>query len=351
MDETPPLPVPSPDEKGGGGALTSSLKNLGSAGPADITLLHKLELSVGKCQAMVLLRPHVRACRAFRSTSNAALISLSRVLPLDLEISAKTELYLKKYGLVDAEIPLEPPPFPHPLPYPPYYSAPSNIPALFFHVAYYTDGSKTRDGVGAGVYRFSCLDCAPEIRESHVLSPHCSVFQAEALGLFKALENATTLPNHLTLGFFLDNLSVVKSVLNSKTGNYLIDRALLLISRLNRNGNRCTIQWIKGHSGNGGNDIAGKLAKRGAESADPSCYKLSPLSFVKSAIYGRAHKRYAYIVPSEHIVVGLISGHTWTDSFAHRIGVIDDPSCPYCDADREETLSHIVLECSSLDAL
>ncbi|UYV60632.1 hypothetical protein LAZ67_1001722 [Cordylochernes scorpioides] len=40
---------------------------------------------------------------------------------------------------------------------------------------------------------------------------------AEALGLVKALENATTLPNHLTLGFFLDNLSVVKSVLNSKT--------------------------------------------------------------------------------------------------------------------------------------
>ncbi|UYV64908.1 hypothetical protein LAZ67_3002373 [Cordylochernes scorpioides] len=193
-----------------------------------------------------------------------------------------------------------------------------------------------------------------------------------------ALENATTLPNHLTLGFFLDNLSVVKSVLNSKTGNYLIDRALLLISRLNRNGNRCTIQWIKGHSGNVGNDIADSLAKRGAESADPSCYKLAPLSFVKSAIYGRAReawesrflslapsihtrfgltpmslldKRYSYIVPSEHIVVGLLSGHTWTDSFVHRIGVIDDPSCPYCDAEREETLSHIVLECSSLDAL
>ncbi|UYV77937.1 ALDH6A1 [Cordylochernes scorpioides] len=35
---TPPLPVPSPDKKGGGGAVTSSLKNLGSAGPADSTL-------------------------------------------------------------------------------------------------------------------------------------------------------------------------------------------------------------------------------------------------------------------------------------------------------------------------
>ncbi|UYV77539.1 hypothetical protein LAZ67_15001420 [Cordylochernes scorpioides] len=72
-------------------------------------------------------------------------------------------------------------------------------------------------------------------------------------------------------------------------------------------------------------------------------FDLTPMSLLD--------KRYAYIVPSEHIVVGLISGHTWTDSFAHRIGVIDDPSCPYCDADREETPSHIVLECSSLDAL
>ncbi|UYV78970.1 hypothetical protein LAZ67_17000525 [Cordylochernes scorpioides] len=35
---TLPLPVPSPDEKGGGVAVTSLLKNLGSAGPADSTL-------------------------------------------------------------------------------------------------------------------------------------------------------------------------------------------------------------------------------------------------------------------------------------------------------------------------
>ncbi|UYV80133.1 hypothetical protein LAZ67_18001792 [Cordylochernes scorpioides] len=61
--------------------------------------------------------------------------------------------------------------------------------------------------------------------------------------------------------------------------------------------------------------------------------------------------RYEYIVPSEHIVVGLLSGHTWTDNFAYKISIIDDPSFPYCDAGREETLSHIMLECSSLDAL
>ncbi|UYV65948.1 PBRM1, partial [Cordylochernes scorpioides] len=39
-----PLPVPSPDEKGGGGAVTSSVKNLGSAGLADSTLILTLDM-------------------------------------------------------------------------------------------------------------------------------------------------------------------------------------------------------------------------------------------------------------------------------------------------------------------
>ncbi|UYV66955.1 hypothetical protein LAZ67_4003444 [Cordylochernes scorpioides] len=135
------------------------------------------------------------------------------------------------------------------------------------------------------------------------------VFLAEALGLVKALENATTLPDHLTLGFLLDNISVVKSVLNSRTGKYLIRRALLLISRLNRNGNRCTIQWIKGHSGTVGNDIADTFAKWEAESANPSCYKLALLSYIKATIHRRAREawegRFLSLGPSIHTLFGL----------------------------------------------
>jgi hypothetical protein len=33
-ERTPPLPVPSQDKKGGGGGVTTSLKNHGAAGPA-----------------------------------------------------------------------------------------------------------------------------------------------------------------------------------------------------------------------------------------------------------------------------------------------------------------------------
>ncbi|UYV82602.1 hypothetical protein LAZ67_22000090 [Cordylochernes scorpioides] len=230
----------------------------------------------------------IRTCRAFKTTDSYSLISLSRVLPLDLDVGAKAELYFKKHSFVDADFPVEPPPCPHPLPYPPYYSAPINIPDLSADVTYYTDGSKTRTGVGTGLYRVCANGSMNELRESFVLSPYCSVFQAEALGLIKALEDASKLPDNYTIEILLDNLSVVKSVLNTRTGNLLVNRALLLISQLNRNGNRCTIQWIKGHSGIFGNEVADVLAKRGADSDLPSCYRLAPLSKLKSIIYKRA---------------------------------------------------------------
>ncbi|UYV81343.1 hypothetical protein LAZ67_20000857 [Cordylochernes scorpioides] len=204
------------------------------------------------------------------------------------------------------------------------------------------------------------------------------VFQAEAFGLIKALENASELPIDTTVEVLLDNLSVVNSVLNCRTGNFLINRALLLISQLNRNGNRCSIRWIKGHSGIVGNDVADALAKSGAGSDLPSCYRLAPLSKLESTARKLAwaawqsrfssttrpictrfgltpmsllDKKYAFIVPSVHAVVGLLSGHTWTDSFSHKMGFIDDPTCPYCDSGAEETLEHILLECDSLDSL
>ncbi|UYV64479.1 hypothetical protein LAZ67_3000891 [Cordylochernes scorpioides] len=297
--------------------------------------LHKLELSVGKCQAMVLLRPHGRLPEPRRDLviHGRPIQWCDSIKVLGVRFDQRLSFY-QHVVEVCAKVR-------------------GMLPRL-------TAAAYLNSGFGYRALRTLYLQV--------VVPAIAYASAAEALGLVKALENATTLPNHLTLGFFLDNLSVVKSVLNSKTGNYLIDRALLLISRLNRNGNRCTIQWIKGHSGNVGNDIADTLAKRGAESADPSCYKLAPLSSVKSTIYGRAReawesrflslapsihtrfgltpmslldKRYAYIVPSEHIVVGLLTGHTWTDSFAHRIGVIDDPSCPYCDAGQgRNSVSH-----------
>ncbi|UYV69240.1 hypothetical protein LAZ67_6002944 [Cordylochernes scorpioides] len=277
--------------------------------------LHKLELSVSKCQAMFVQKPLGRI----------------RVLRRDLVSNGQVVQWCDSIRVLGV----------------------SNIPELPPEVTYYTDGSKTNDGVGA-------------------------VFQAEAFGLIKALENASELPIDTTVEVLLDNLSVVNSVLNCRTGNFLINRALLLISQLNRNGNRCSIRWIKGHSGIVGNDVADALAKSGAGSDLPSCYRLAPLSKLESTARKLAwaawqsrfssttrpictrfgltpmsllDKKYAFIVPSVHAVVGLLSGHTWTDSFSHKMGFIDDPTCPYCDSGAEETLEHILLECDSLDSL
>ncbi|UYV69330.1 hypothetical protein LAZ67_6003257 [Cordylochernes scorpioides] len=161
--------------------------------------LHKLELSVNKCQAMFVQKPRGRIRMLRRDLiSNGQVVQWSdsiRVLGMRFDsrltfhqhvtevcskvrgmlprlsaaanfnfgfgfralrmlylqgIGVKTELYLKKYGYVDAEFPVEPPPTPQPLPYPPFFFLPSDIPELPPEVTYYTDGSKTNDGVGAG---------------------------------------------------------------------------------------------------------------------------------------------------------------------------------------------------------
>ncbi|UYV79899.1 hypothetical protein LAZ67_18001010 [Cordylochernes scorpioides] len=193
------------------------------------------------------------------------------------------------------------------------------------------DGSKTKDGVGAGLYRVWVNDNLHEMRVCYVLSRYCSVFQAEAFNLNKALENASELPLIPLLRFSWTIFQL--------TGNFLINRALLLISLLNRNRNRCSIRWIKGRSGIVGNDVADALAKGGAGSDLPSCYRLAPLSELESTARKQAwaawqikfdptdrpictrfgltpmsllDKKFAFIIPSVPVVVVLLSGHTWT---------------------------------------
>ncbi|KAH8393180.1 hypothetical protein KR200_009132, partial [Drosophila serrata] len=53
------------------------------------------------------------------------------------------------------------------------------------HLNIFTDGSKMKGGVGAGMY---CSD--PEMKLSYKLPSHCSIFQAELFAIRKAAELA-----------------------------------------------------------------------------------------------------------------------------------------------------------------
>ncbi|XP_022231641.1 uncharacterized protein LOC111080368 [Drosophila obscura] len=76
------------------------------------------------------------------------------------------------------------------------------------HINIYTDSSKIKGGVGAGIY---CND--PEIRLSYKLPDQCSIFLAEIFAIRKAAEvvQSTDRPNDI-FNLFMDSQAAIISM-------------------------------------------------------------------------------------------------------------------------------------------
>ncbi|UYV80201.1 hypothetical protein LAZ67_18001995 [Cordylochernes scorpioides] len=152
---------------------------------------------IGKASLRSLQRKFcVHAIRGFRTVPTLTAIALLRVLPLDLKVLLLSSLLR----------PPDPLPFtPESPPSPFLFPSPPLLPDLSFSLLppsapdldYYTDGSKSRSGVGAGVARFSSSplsSCFPPLCLSIPLASHCSVFQAECFAFRSALSDLCNLP-------------------------------------------------------------------------------------------------------------------------------------------------------------
>jgi ribonuclease HI len=136
----------------------------------------------------------------------------------------------------------------------------------------FTDGSKNKHGVGAGIAIF--IQSKLEHRLRFTIHNRCSNNQAKQLAIVKTLETIETV--HIndiiprTIKVHTDSQITLQSLKNPKNHNYLIEeirkKAIALEKR------NCTIifTWIKAHTGNYGNELADKLAKEAARKDDIS---------------------------------------------------------------------------------
>ncbi|GBM09732.1 hypothetical protein AVEN_101784-1 [Araneus ventricosus] len=140
----------------------------------------------------------------------------------------------------------------------------------------YTDGSKTKKGVGAAF----CVWLEQNIvyRWSGKLQEHNTVFQAELLALKHATDHATRL-SHQPIPILVDNHASVQAVVNERSRSTTareIWRSLISNKYIH-------ISWIKADVGYDGNE-EDRLAKEAAESdRDPLSVK-APIFFLKSAV-------------------------------------------------------------------
>ena len=125
----------------------------------------------------------------------------------------------------------------------------------------FTDGSKDDKGhTGFGI----CFsdDTLPEISEP--LHEFNDIFQAEATAIKTAAEliQRKNLLN-LNIEIYTDSQSVIKSLQKRVTRNEIIHDCHTVLNKLATH-NKVNINWIPGHQGYEGNEIADKLAKEGS---------------------------------------------------------------------------------------
>ena len=236
---------------------------------------------------------------------------------------------------------------------------------------WYTDGSKTDNGSGSGVYNVS-----EEI--SIALGTTASVFQAELHAISVC---AATLLRQGTTGqrisIYSDSQAAIKAVGNVRcTSQTVLDCK----DNLNELGRRNDIKliWIPGHSNLAGNEEADRLANIGS-ACEPSgsapVLKLG--TFYAAAVIdewiGGLERRFwtaqpglrqskLFVNTKQHCKVmswnriairqfiGYLTGHHTTRKYLNRIGVYSDPSCRLCGFATEST-EHLLLDCTHLDRI
>lgn len=136
------------------------------------------------------------------------------------------------------------------------------------HLAIFTDGSKTANGVGC-----SFVDGSGTVVRSFSLPTHASVFTSELMAIFKAI-CFIEVGNELLHLILTDSLSALLSLKTFYPSNPLIQDILIRLTSLTQAGKTVIFCWIPSHVGIVGNELADRAARR---AADAPCTRRLPL--------------------------------------------------------------------------
>ncbi|XP_063542917.1 uncharacterized protein LOC134751438 [Cydia strobilella] len=173
--------------------------------------------------------------------------------------------------------------------------------------------------------------------------------------------------------------SVLQALCSDKLTSELILECHRSLTEVSKEGNKVTVQWIKGHSGSRGNDAADELARKGSETPayGPEPIMPLPISYIHNQLeqhHRQLHNKYwnemktcrqtKEILPELNHkltkillktprsqlrkIVGLITGHNTLNKHLHIMGKTDSPMCRACMAE-EETTKHILLDCKQVE--
>ncbi|KAI5735212.1 hypothetical protein M8J77_015582 [Diaphorina citri] len=244
-------------------------------------------------------------------------------------------------------------------------------------IVWYTDGSKTTDGTGAGIHGAN-----PRVDISISLGEHGTVFQAEVYAILGSLQKSLEIGySNSTIKIFSDSQAAIKALENNQTKSKLVWECKHLLKRLAER-NRVKITWIPGHAGFEGNEKADELARAGSSTKmiGPEPAIGIPKCLAKMVVQDWIKKEHIRIwntetemrfsrrmikEPSKRIsketmnlnrgdmrrIVGMLTGHCYLRKHLNTIGVYHGTTrCRRC-GEEEESASHIIFDCPALSLL
>ncbi|KIJ22827.1 hypothetical protein M422DRAFT_276688 [Sphaerobolus stellatus SS14] len=218
-----------------------------------------------------------------------------------------------------------------------------------------------------------------------------TVFEGELVGVLLGLELIGRFPNARTVLIALDNQAAIRALCSNKPqpGQYLLDEIHDHIHRLKmrRRDLRLHLEWVPGHEGVEGNELADVEAKKAAEGRSSSTHRLpqilrQPLPISTAALkserkksilprwrahwttsprYGRLSKiddkmpsSRAYKMLSKlprrsaSIITQLRTGHVALNSFLKKCKATRTALCPHCKT--PETVTHFLIFCKKYNS-
>ncbi|UYV79772.1 hypothetical protein LAZ67_18000603 [Cordylochernes scorpioides] len=221
------------------------------------SLTHKILSSAQRPFALAL-------CRGYNTLSTDAALVLSGLVPINNILTLES----KRAELIRPGSDMDTDPTPEQVDLPPlqWYCHPAEVHLITYDksipdsssLTIYTDGSKSDDGVGAGWCLYSRN--IPLLKKSYILREENSVFQAECLAIFKALEWFLEQP-HQSITLASDSLSSLESLASPYTKSWSVMRNKILVNNIINSGKTVSFHWVKAHVGLEGNEMADSLAR------------------------------------------------------------------------------------------
>ena len=240
----------------------------------------------------------------------------------------------------------------------------------------FTDGSKMPEGCGAG---YMLMGENIKIYNTIPLGKNSTVFQAEVIAIAESCKDLARMNlKNKHIDFYIDNQSAIKAIDNYIIKDKVVLEAKLAIKTLTVY-NTVTLNWIPGHEGHLGNEIADQLGKRasntmvlGPEPSIPVQHSLKAALVENWCMskhqdwwntkqdcrqtkmnpkVGKNGKEFLKLTMQQsRIATQLLTGHANLMRHRYLMKLEDTPICEKCE-EEEETAFHFLAECPAYGSI